>query len=121
MQNPSQLSFETCIACGGKLALITADREAFRRADAGPEDTEEIVNIPRSISGVEAVAYFKQWEPGVVRISMRSRGDVDVRAVAQSFGGGGHQNAAGCAVSGDLETIEADVAAAVAQALGETL
>ena len=109
------------IVCGGKLALITADQEAFRRAGAGPEDTEEIVNIPRSISGVEAVAYFKQWEPGVVRISMRSRGSVDVRAVAQSFGGGGHQNAAGCAISGDLETIEADVAAAVAQALGEAL
>ena len=109
------------IQCGGKLALITADQEAFRRADAGPEDTEEIVNIPRSISGVEAVAYFKQWEPGAVRVSMRSRGSVDVRAVAESFGGGGHKNAAGCAISGDLEAIERDVAAAVAQALGDDI
>ncbi len=106
------------ILCGGKLAVITADRAAFERAGAGPEDTEEIVNIPRSIAGVEAVAYFKQWEDGVVRISLRSRGDVDVRAVAEHFGGGGHTNAAGCAVEGELSIVERDVAAAVASALG---
>lgn len=106
------------ILCDGKLAVITADRAAFERADAGPEDTEEIVNIPRSIAGVEAVAYFKQWEDGVVRVSLRSRGDVDVRAVAETFGGGGHINAAGCAVQGSLSAVETDVTAAVAAALG---
>jgi phosphoesterase RecJ-like protein len=109
------------IMCGGKLAVITADRGAFERAGAGPEDTEEIVNVPRSIAGVEAVAYFKQWEEGTVRVSLRSRGDVDVRAVAESFGGGGHVNAAGCAVDGELSQIEKDVAAAVAAALGVAL
>lgn len=109
------------IMCGGKLAVISADRSAFERAGAGPEDTEEIVNIPRSISGVEAVAYFKQWEDGVVRVSLRSRGDVDVRAVAESFGGGGHVNAAGCAIHGPLAEVENDVASAVAEALGVSL
>ncbi len=109
------------IRCNGKLAVITADRGAFERAGAGPEDTEEIVNIPRSISGVEAVAYFKQWEDGTVRVSMRSRGDVDVKAVAEAFGGGGHVNAAGCAIQGELEQVERDVASAVAAALGEKL
>jgi phosphoesterase RecJ-like protein len=106
------------ITCDGKLALITADREAFERAGAGPEDTEETVNVPRSIMGVEAVAYFKQWEPGVVRISLRSRGSVDVRAVAASFGGGGHTNAAGCTIEGELTEIEDMVAAAMAAAVG---
>ncbi len=109
------------ILCGGKLAVISADPGAFERAGAGPEDTEEIVNIPRSIAGVEAVAYFKQWEDGVVRVSLRSRGDVDVKAVAERFGGGGHVNAAGCAVEGELAQVEADVAAAVASALGVAL
>jgi phosphoesterase RecJ-like protein len=109
------------ILCGGKLAVITADRSAFERAGAGPEDTEEIVNIPRSIAGVEAVAYFKQWEDGTVRVSLRSRGDVDVRAVAESFGGGGHVNAAGCAVQGELSKVEHDVSSAVAAALGGVL
>ena len=108
------------ITCDGKLALITADQEAFERAGAGPEDTEETVNVPRSITGVEAVAYFKQWEPGVVRISLRSRGSVDVRAVAASFGGGGHTNAAGCTIEGELTEIEDMVAEAMAAAVGES-
>jgi len=106
------------IVCDGRLALITADQEAFQRAEAGPEDTEETVNIPRSIAGVEAVVYFKQWEPDVVRISLRARGSVDVRKVAASFGGGGHPNAAGCTVKGKLTEVEEMVAAAVAEALG---
>lgn len=106
------------ILCDGKLALITADQEAFERAGARPEDTEETVNVPRSISGVEAVAYFKQWEPGVVRISLRSRGSVDVRAVAASFGGGGHTNAAGCTIEGELAEIEEMLASAMATAVG---
>jgi phosphoesterase RecJ-like protein len=109
------------IICGGKLALITADHEAFRRAEAGPEDTEETVNIPRSIAGVQAVAYFKQWETDVVRVSLRSRGAVDVRAVAASFGGGGHPNAAGCTVNGALAEVEEKVASAIAAALGESV
>ena len=106
------------IVCDGKLALISADQEAFQRAEAGPEDTEETVNIPRSIAGVQAVVYFKQWEPNVVRISLRARGAVDVRKVAASFGGGGHPNAAGCTVEGPLAEVEETVAAAVAEALG---
>jgi phosphoesterase RecJ-like protein len=108
------------LMCDGSLALITADADAFRRAHAGPEDTEETVNVPRSISGVDAVIYFKQWEPGVVRISLRSRGDVDVCAIAEKFGGGGHKNAAGCTVTGELTEIEEKVAAAVAEALGDS-
>jgi len=106
------------IVCDGKLALITADQEAFQRAEAGPEDTEETVNIPRSIAGVQAVVYFKQWEPEVVRISLRARGAVDVRKIAASFGGGGHPNAAGCTINGTLTEVEEKVAAAVAEALG---
>ena len=109
------------IRCDGKLGLITADQEAFQRAEAGPEDTEETVNIPRSIAGVEAVAYFKQWEPEVVRISLRSRGSVDVRKVAASFGGGGHPNAAGCTVKGELAKVEEMVATAVAEALRSSM
>jgi phosphoesterase RecJ-like protein len=106
------------ILCDGKLALITADQGAFQRAEAGAEDTEETVNIPRSIAGVQAVVYFKQWEPGVVRISLRARGAVDVRNIAASFGGGGHPNAAGCTVQGELAEVEEKVAAAVVEALG---
>jgi phosphoesterase RecJ-like protein len=90
--------------CDGRLATLHVDREAFARAGATPADTESIINAPRAIAGVRAVAFFKQWERGVVRVSLRSKGEVDVQAVAALLGGGGHTNASGCTIEGDLET-----------------
>ncbi len=86
----------------GRIAIVEVDQEAFDRSGARPEDTEEIINFPRAINGVRAVAFLKQWEPGVIRVSLRSTGEVDVREVAAAFGGGGHSKAAGCTLNGDL-------------------
>ena len=49
---------------------------------------------------IQAVAFFKEIAPNSYRISMRSKGDVDVNSVANKFGGGGHRNAAGCTLNG---------------------
>jgi len=87
-----------------RLALIEVGPEAFARAEAQGPDTDQIVNLPRSIAGVEIVAFLKQTNSGAVRISLRSRGTTDVRSVAASFGGGGHTNAAGCSIDGNLGT-----------------
>ena len=87
-----------------QLALIKVGREAFERAGAQGPDTDQIVNVPRSIAGVEVVAFLKQTDDGAVRVSLRSRGTTDVRSVAASFGGGGHTNAAGCSIDGNLDT-----------------
>ncbi len=102
---------------GGKVAVMWVDAEAFRRAGARPEDTEDLVNAPRAIAGVRAVAFLKQWEPGVVRVSLRSKGSVDVQAVAASFGGGGHTNAAGCTIRDGLEAARAAVVARLTAAV----
>ena len=106
------------IVADGTLALITADLGAFSRAEAGPEDTEEIINIPRAIAGVDAVVFCKQWEPDIVKVSLRSRGTVDVRSVAAAFGGGGHKNAAGCSIHTDLETARKALESSIAELLG---
>ena len=87
----------------GRVAVMSLDPEAFARAGATPEDTDDLVNVPRSIAGVHAVAFLKQWEAGPIRVSLRSVGDLDVRRIAASHGGGGHANAAGCTISGDLQ------------------
>jgi len=92
------------LRCGGRLAVVQTAPEAFRRAGATPSDTEDIINVPRSIAGVEAALFLKQWEHGVTRASLRSKGTLDVRSVAAAFGGGGHTNAAGCTIEADLET-----------------
>jgi phosphoesterase RecJ-like protein len=90
------------LLAGGRLAVITCDRAMLENAGAHPEDTENLINIPRAIQGVKVAAFFKAFHDGAVRVSLRSRGDVNVQAVARRFGGGGHRNAAGCTIRGDL-------------------
>ncbi|MCG6962487.1 MAG: bifunctional oligoribonuclease/PAP phosphatase NrnA [Acidobacteria bacterium] len=95
----------------GRVASLSVDADAFARAQATPADTDGLINVPRAITGVIVAAFFKQWEPGVVRISLRSRGAVDVRAIAAAYGGGGHSNAAGCTVPGELAAVRQEVLA----------
>jgi phosphoesterase RecJ-like protein len=104
--------------CDGRLASLAVDEAAFARADADSTDTDEIINIPRAVAGVEAVIFCKQWEPGLVKVSLRSRGGVDVQSVAAKFGGGGHTNAAGCTFETDLETARASLEASLTEILG---
>jgi phosphoesterase RecJ-like protein len=105
------------LEAGGRLATIELDEAAFARCEASPADSEDIINHPRSIAGVQAVVFLKQWEPGVVRVSLRSKGDVDVRGVAARFGGGGHANAAGCTLNGDLATARDSIIKVIAEDL----
>ncbi|MEW6337688.1 MAG: bifunctional oligoribonuclease/PAP phosphatase NrnA [Acidobacteriota bacterium] len=86
----------------GRLATVSCDSAMLDAAGAFPEDTENLINIPRSIDGVQVAVMFKAFKPGAVRVSLRSRDEIDVQAVAAAFGGGGHRNAAGCTVPGTL-------------------
>lgn len=78
---------------------------------------EGFVNEGRKIVGVEVSALFREQDDGVYRISFRSRGRVDVAAIAASLGGGGHRNAAGARAQGKLETIRSQVTTLVEGAL----
>jgi phosphoesterase RecJ-like protein len=64
------------------------------------EDSDGLINMPLTVQDIEAVAFLKEISPEVYRISLRSKGDVDVNRVAKAFGGGGHKNAAGCSMTG---------------------
>ena len=86
------------LLAGGRLAVIWCDGEMLERTGALPGDTENLVNYPRSIDGVEVAALLKGFAADTVRVSLRSRGRVDVRLVASAFGGGGHREAAGCTI-----------------------
>jgi phosphoesterase RecJ-like protein len=67
---------------------------------------------------VDAVLLFKrQGAADVFRVSLRSKGPVDVRAVAASYGGGGHFNAAGCTVTGAYDALKQAMVAATVQHL----
>lgn len=86
----------------GQVAVITCTSEMLQRAEAGPEDTEDMVNIPRTIDGVKVAVFFKAFAPQTVKVSLRAKGSLDVQKLAAAFGGGGHTSAAGLTFFGDL-------------------
>ena len=103
----------------GRVAVLTITRDQAATAGATYEDTDGIVNFPMSVKDIAAVAFFKEVGPDDWRISMRSKGLVDVSAIARSYGGGGHKNAAGCSVTGDLLKLQKTFEALLVRATTE--
>ncbi|NLH12420.1 MAG: bifunctional oligoribonuclease/PAP phosphatase NrnA, partial [Holophagae bacterium] len=101
------------LAADGRLAIVWCDGAMLQRTGAMAADTENIINIPRRIDGVEVAVLLKDFAPGAVRISMRSRDRVDVQAVVKRFGGGGHRAASGCTFSGSLAQAREAILAAL--------
>jgi phosphoesterase RecJ-like protein len=90
----------------GRVATVYVDQKLAKDCGGTYEDTEGIVNLPLTVKEIEAVAFFKEAGPDDWRISMRSKGEVDVNAVAKQFGGGGHKNASGCNATGKFEDLK---------------
>jgi phosphoesterase RecJ-like protein len=84
----------------GRIVVLEASPEQFQRYGLVGADTEGLVDLPRSIAGVEAVALFSEVEPGKVKVSMRSTGRIAVDQIATRLGGGGHPPAAGVSLRG---------------------
>lgn len=101
----------------GRVATARLTPEMFARVGATPGDSEGLIDVPRSIAGVDAVALIRQREDGTHKVSLRSRGEVDVEKIARHHGGGGHRNAAGFVLEGDGEEARQKVAEALAAAL----
>ena len=90
----------------GRIAIVYLDHEMARAAGGTYEDTEGLINLPLTVKEIQAVVFFKQDEGDEYRVSMRSKGDIDIGAVAKEFGGGGHKNAAGCTVTGAIDALQ---------------
>jgi phosphoesterase RecJ-like protein len=90
----------------GQIAIVYLDHEMARAAGGTYEDTEGLINLPLTVKEIQAVVFFKQIEGEEYRVSMRSKGDIDIGAVAKEFAGGGHKNAAGCTVSGAIDALQ---------------
>lgn len=101
----------------GRIAIVYLDHEMARTAGGTYEDTEGLVNLPLTVKEIQAVVFFKQTEGDDYRVSMRSKGDIDVGAVAKTFGGGGHKNAAGCSVRGPIDAVQQLFVGHIAQAI----
>src|SRR5205823_260107 len=90
----------------GRIAIVYLDHEMARAAGGTYEDTEGLINLPLTVREIQAVVFFKQDEGDHYRVSMRSKGNVDIGAISKEFGGGGHKNAAGCSVSGGVDALQ---------------
>ena len=103
----------------GRLATITITNAMMAKTGTHLDLTDGFINYARSVDGVEVAAAFREPADGsrAWRISFRSRGRVDVAAIAQKFGGGGHKNAAGCSIEGDEAAVRARIADEIEQAL----
>ena len=88
-----------------RIAIVYLDHEMARQAGGTYEDTEGIINLPLTVKEIQAVVFFKQTEGEEYRVSMRSKGDIDIGSIAKEFGGGGHKNAAGCTVTGAVDVL----------------
>ena len=89
----------------GAVASAVISEVMFTRAGADASDTEGLVDYPRSIRGVQKVALLRQVGSDCWKISLRSSGTYNVQQVAESYGGGGHRNAAGCLLEGNLDSV----------------
>jgi phosphoesterase RecJ-like protein len=85
------------------VAWLWLTHEDMQRNGAAEEDCEGIVNYAIAIGGVEAAVLLRELPDGKARLSLRSKGRLDVSQVAASFGGGGHLHAGGCTLEGPLE------------------
>jgi bifunctional oligoribonuclease and PAP phosphatase NrnA len=87
---------------GGRLAWLWVSQHDMERTHAAEEDCEGIVNYAIGIAGIEVAVFLRELPDLRVRLSLRSKGKVNVAAIAESFGGGGHENASGCTLDGPL-------------------
>ncbi|WP_457640042.1 DHH family phosphoesterase [Persephonella sp.] len=106
----------------GKIASLVVRREFLKTTGALEEDTEGFVNFARSIDGVE-VAFIMIQRPDLRtwRVSLRGKGKIDVRKIAEKFGGGGHRDAAGCRLQGTEEEVRSSLVQAIKEEVAKQL
>jgi len=86
----------------GPLAWIWVTREQMQRFSAREEDCEGLVNYALSMADVQVAIFFRELPDHRYRVSLRSKGSLNVSTVAEHFGGGGHKCASGCSLDGPL-------------------
>jgi len=95
----------------GNVTWMWVTREHMAGCEANEEDCEGLVNYALAIEGVEVSIFFRELADHRYRVSLRSKGDVNVAKVAEHFGGGGHDCASGCSIDGPLSIAVARIMA----------
>ncbi|HEX4054370.1 MAG TPA: DHH family phosphoesterase [Tepidisphaeraceae bacterium] len=116
LQTRAQDSLE--LLQNGRLAVMRVLKTDFEQTGAKPQDTENLINIPLQIRTVEvSILMIEPLDDSPIRISLRSKGQVDVARFAEQFGGGGHARAAGLKMLGPLAAAHGRIVTAMAKSL----
>ena len=105
---------------GGRVAIASLGPEDYAAESATPADTENFVNVPRFLRGVEVAVFLYSHRPGQTNISMRTVSGLSAAEFCAGFGGGGHERAAGAAVTRPIEKVRAKVLAKLLALYGDT-
>ena len=90
---------------GGRLVWSIVGMSDFKAAKAKSEDVDPVPDEMRSIDSVKIAVLFRQTDSGTLRVSLRSKGRINVAEIAEHYNGGGHFDVAGCNIKNDPETI----------------
>ena len=101
----------------GRITIIWATLALCHENGVDEKDMEGLTSLGLQPEGVEVGITVREREPGEYKISMRSARDVNVSAICQVFGGGGHVKAAGCTLNGTVDEVRAQLLSAVEAAL----
>ncbi|MDR3303415.1 MAG: bifunctional oligoribonuclease/PAP phosphatase NrnA [Treponema sp.] len=103
----------------GKLLLTSEEYAETQRFGLEGRDSDSLYQLLQVVSGVEAVVIIRQEGPETCTVGLRSRDTVDVAAIAASFGGGGHKNAAGILLTGTIQELQPRILDAFQTVFGE--
>lgn len=98
-------------------ATIYLTKEMIEESKAGEDDLEGISSIPKKIAGVKVGVTFREKENNEFKISVRTEGEIDACEICEAFNGGGHKNAAGCSMKGNLSEIEEKILLKIEESL----
>jgi bifunctional oligoribonuclease and PAP phosphatase NrnA len=108
-------------ALEGRVSILSLDHAVLGQWRYADEDMDGFVDYAASLQGVEVALFLREHEPGQIRVSLRAKRDVDVRAVAEAFGGGGHRKAAGARMTGTLAEAKARLLDEIQRQLGPSI
>jgi phosphoesterase RecJ-like protein len=104
----------------GRLAVMRVTNADFEVTGANVPDTENLINLPLQIASVEvSILMTEPRDFGPVRMSLRSKGQVDVAKFAEQFGGGGHARASGLKLEGSFQNAHDRVIEAMVRAMDD--
>ncbi len=102
----------------GKLAIVMFSHEDFVKHGVSLDDLDAFPDLPLALNDVQIAILSSEDDKGYFRTSLRSKGDVSARVVAETFGGAGHFNASGCKIFGEFEEVKQRLIDSTLQVLG---